>query len=264
MYLSKSELRRFNVVFVELDRLYEEYKRISDAKALRKAEEIINKAREIHLSKEDIIKAIKVYLALKLIVKENKLEALTIRCFDLIDVLGTTGCLAMSMLNDEGIVAACEGDFGALITMMILSEISNQPVWMGNLASINKAENSIILAHCTIASRLLRKDGLKLSPHYESKRGVAVSGAMSNKEVTIARVGGTRLDKCLMSLGRIIMSDLGRNDMCRCQVEIKLKGKVDRLIKESLGNHLVLATGDHLEELLEVCRRLKLKPIVVN
>ena len=35
---------------------------------------------------------------------------MTVRCFDLLGRIGTTGCLALAILNAEGIPAACEGD----------------------------------------------------------------------------------------------------------------------------------------------------------
>ena len=52
----------------------------------------------------------RLYRAIKRIVEEEKLSALTLSCFKLIEQTGTTGCLALSLLNDDGIIAGCEGD----------------------------------------------------------------------------------------------------------------------------------------------------------
>lgn len=45
--------------------------------------------------------AINIYAALKSLVAEYDLSGLTLRCFDLLDALGNTGCLALALLNSE-------------------------------------------------------------------------------------------------------------------------------------------------------------------
>ena len=52
---------------------------------------------------EDLLKAMRLYQAVKIICEKKKLDAVTLSCFSLIEKLGTTGCLALALLNDEGI-----------------------------------------------------------------------------------------------------------------------------------------------------------------
>ena len=54
--------------------------------------------------------AFRIYSALKSLIAEHGLSGLTLRCFDLLDLTGNTGCLALAVLNAEGIPAGCEGD----------------------------------------------------------------------------------------------------------------------------------------------------------
>ena len=49
---------------------------------------------------------------------ERHLDACVVRCFDLVTDLRTTGCLALSWLLDQGVVAGCEGDIPATLTMV--------------------------------------------------------------------------------------------------------------------------------------------------
>ncbi len=66
------------------------------------------------------------------------LKGLTIRCFDLLSTVHNTGCIALSLLNDEGIISSCEGgDVPALISMLILNALSDEPVFMANPSSID-------------------------------------------------------------------------------------------------------------------------------
>ena len=46
---------------------------------------------------------------------KERLDAVAVRCFDLVTARGTTGCLALSALNDAGRVAACEGDLASAV-----------------------------------------------------------------------------------------------------------------------------------------------------
>jgi hypothetical protein len=48
--------------------------------------------------------------ALKAVFLGQRLQAATLRCFSLIEQLRTSGCLALSKLNDEGLICGCEGD----------------------------------------------------------------------------------------------------------------------------------------------------------
>ena len=56
-----------------------------------------------------------VYLALRDLVATHGLSAVTVRCFDIVSELRTSGCYALARLLDEGVVAGCEGDVCAAL-----------------------------------------------------------------------------------------------------------------------------------------------------
>src|SRR5699024_3890820 len=93
---------------------------------------------------------LKIYIGLKNIVDKYNLDGLTVRCFDLLSKVNNTGCIALSLLNDEGIISSCEGDVPALISMLILNALSGEPVFMANPSSIDVEKNEVVFAHCTI------------------------------------------------------------------------------------------------------------------
>ncbi|CAB4364679.1 unannotated protein [freshwater metagenome] len=55
---------------------------------------------------------------LRAVAGERHLDAVAVRCFDLISEAHTSGCLALSSLNDRGIIAGCEGDVASTIAML--------------------------------------------------------------------------------------------------------------------------------------------------
>jgi L-fucose isomerase-like protein len=64
----------------------------------------------IEPSQSEIDEVVKVYAGLKQLVKELELESITVRCFDLVSDMKTTGCFGLAQLIDDGIIAGCEGD----------------------------------------------------------------------------------------------------------------------------------------------------------
>lgn len=59
----------------------------------------------------------KVYLALKKLVEEYRLDAITVKCFDLLQRCQNTGCYALARLSEEGVPAACEADILSCLGM---------------------------------------------------------------------------------------------------------------------------------------------------
>ena len=69
-----------------------------------------------------------IYEGLKKILVAHQLNGFTLRCFDLLTALKSTGCLALAKLNSEGYVAGCEGDVPAMLSMMIARSLTGVPI----------------------------------------------------------------------------------------------------------------------------------------
>ena len=201
-------------------------------------------------SKKELKNVVKVYAALKNIINENKLNAVSIRCFDLVNDIKTSGCFAISKLNGDGLIAGCEGDIVSTLGMLWSNLLTDQIVWMANPASLDEQSNSIWLAHCSIPMSMV--DKYKLRSHYESGLSVGIEGELSKGKATLFRLGGKNVDKVWISNAEILESGSEKN-MCRTQVKIKLHGsyKPADLLTEPLGNHMLLLRGSYSKEMQE-------------
>ncbi len=112
-HLSRAE-HLFGTTFVHID-LSQVVKEVSQT-----ASEIEFEAERTECTEDDVKRALTLYQALKNIVKREKLHALGIKCFDLIELVNTTGCMAVSLLNNAGIPAGCEADMPATVTMYVI------------------------------------------------------------------------------------------------------------------------------------------------
>lgn len=214
---------------------------------IKPQEDLVAAATEIKgPSEKDIADVVKVYSALKRIIAEQQLDALTVRCFDLVLDLKTTGCFALAELIDERIIAGCEGDIMSLIGMLWGSLMTNKTPWMANPAQINLKQNTLVLAHCTVPRSLL--SNYKLRTHFESDLGVGIQGTIPNGPVTLLRIGGKNMDIIWVTNGTITKAGYSEN-LCRTQVEVSLtdNGNVEDLLSHPLGNHLVVLPGHHAD-----------------
>ncbi len=197
----------------------------------------------VELKEEELKRAAGLYDSLRDLVETERLDALTIACFDLIRE-GVTACWALARLPSEGIPAACEGDVPSLIALILSHLLTGLPGFMGNPVDIDPKGERLLLAHCTASLALL--EGYRLRSHFESGIGVAVEGRLQEGPYTLVRFGGRTLEKGFFVEGKVLGEETRRPDLCRTQVVFKApKGALRKLLREPLGNHHVLIPGHH-------------------
>lgn len=201
----------------------------------------------------DLVSAARIFFALQQVVADHNLDALTVRCFDFVQQLRTTGCYALARLSDEGVIAGCEGDLVSTVGMLWARELLGSTPWMANPARLDSDRNTLWLAHCTVPLSLVTD--YRLRSHFESGLGVGIQGLLAAGPVTLLRIGGAAMNRVWLAEGELLRS--GSSDtLCRTQAEIRLTrgGTVDDLLRTPLGNHLVLVVGHHLDRLRGWCR----------
>ncbi len=187
----------------------------------------------------DLRDAARMYAALRKICTQYTLNALTLKCFGILGSCRTTACLALSLLNDEGIIAGCEGDIPALWTMLYASYAFGEPAFMANPASSNRKECTIDFAHCTIPMKIVH--GYRLPSHFESRTGIGIAGSVPSGPYRILKISGEKLDRYYETTGDLIMNT---NIVQRCRTQIRFRfsseAEFDRFLRVSKGNHIIL------------------------
>jgi len=230
-------------VDIKLDELYRTLDDIDSLKAEQTADELIDSAEEmVENSREELIQALEIYYGLKKLIKKNELTAITLRCFDIVQQLNNTGCLALSMLNNEGIIAGCEGDIPAVFTMYMAYKLTGQVPFMANPASIDSKKDEILFAHCTVATDIA--ESYKLRSHFETGIGVGIQGIMEKGPVTVFKIGGEGLEQYFAAEGQIT-ENMNSENACRTQIKVDLPASSDYFLNDSIGNHHILIPGNH-------------------
>ena len=202
-------------------------------------------------------------------VREHAIGALASRCWpDFFTAFGTPVCTVLSMLNDEGVAAACESDIYGALSMWIGMQLSGEPVFFGDPVSLDEGENTITFWHCGAAAcSLARRDtGAAVGVHPNRKIGPAMDfGCEAFPEATVFRIGrepdgsfrfflleGEALDKPKQFIGTSVV----------VKPDGPAREIVERSVLAGFEPHFVVIKGRHaaaLEALanmygFEVCR----------
>jgi L-fucose isomerase-like protein len=252
------------LVRVEMETVLDAIEAVPDQRAETVAEALdANAAERIEPDETDLVEAARIYRGLETIVAEHDLDAITVGCFELIPELGNTACYALAQLLDDGLVAGCEGDLQATLSMELLDRVTDDPVWMANTVAPDASAGEMTFAHCTIAPGMLA-DSPVLRSHFESGTGVAIQGELEARDVTLARIGGEAYDELFVAAGTVSEGSVDREDMCRTQVTIALDGDVDSYLDRTLGNHVAIGYGDVRDELAAVAEELGVELVEVE
>ena len=208
---------------------------------------------EFNYDSKEIEKALKLHKALNKIKEEYDLNGLTIRCFDLLGTLKTTACMSLSLFNQDGIVATCEGDVPTMISMHILNKITNQVGFQANPSRIDIEKKRMILAHCTLPLNMI--DNYKLDTHFESGIGVAIKGYLKEEKITIFKLS-KNLKDYYVTTGTIIRN-LEESNLCRTQIEVNIDDDIEYFLNRPYGNHHVIIYGDYKKEIIEYMNKIK-------
>ena len=193
---------------------------------------------------EEIEKALNVYGAFQRLVDKYALCGVSVRCFDLLDSVHTTGCLGLSILNSLGVYGGCEGDMPALLSMAVLGSVTGEPVFMCNPSRFDTKAKCATFAHCTVPTTML--NSYCLNTHFESGIGAAVQGKFAEGDCTIFKCAGD-LSRFYAQEGKILNTPFS-DMLCRTQVRIGLDD-FSYFLTNPINNHHIVCRGKHKVEM---------------
>lgn len=181
--------------------------------------------------------------------KRFELDGLTVRCFDLLDSIHTTGCLSLAQLNNDGFIGTCEGDVMSMLTMAVVRKVTGQSSFQANPSRIDVRDNTMVLAHCTLPYDMAECFGY--DTHFESGIGVALKCELRKQAVTILRLAKD-LRTFWCAEGEIT-DNLSEGTLCRTQIEVRLDDdySVGNLLLNPCGNHHIVFYGRHRDEIID-------------
>ena len=179
---------------IEARELIEKAKNYTDEECAADLEEAKGKVVGLDAMPEKNVKDFaRLYKAYKAYVEENKIGAISSRCWpDFFVSFGTPVCMVLSLLNALNVPSSCEADVYGALSMYIGTQFTGQSTFFGDPVAMDEKEGSITYWHCGMAAcNLARCDtGAQVGVHPNRKIGPVMDfGCQASPEATIFRVG---------------------------------------------------------------------------
>ena len=228
---------------------------------------------------EQAEKSIRLYLAIKKLIEMNEWDFYTIQSFPGLGNTYSATCFAQSMMLEDGMGTSTLGDFNTALTVKCLTDMSDEPVYYGDLQHVDKANNEIkIIGDGACPPSLAGK----LGPAGFAEHGIPTEG----------EAGGVSVE-LVCKVGEGVLARLGRNNgefemvIARCsifepprsQIEkrrlecgipfwphgfVKAHCDIDALLQAWNNEYACLGYGAHLyEELIAFCELTGIKAIAL-
>jgi L-fucose isomerase-like protein len=210
-------------------------------------------------SEADIVEAAKCYFALKRVLEAEKGDALMMECLSGLRIphKHVPPCMGFMSLRDQGIVAGCQSDLSATLTMMLVQSLFDRPGFQQN-AAMDTEQNLYFGSHCTAPTKM---KGLDAPPEPYVLRNHAEAGwgcvprvlFTPGQEVTLAQYLLDRGPKMYVYSGKVVRCpDIPPAGGCRSNVEMTINEVAD--VCDVKGMHQIIFYGNHARPLRAFCQ----------
>lgn len=242
--------------------LLEKARGVADGKAQDECRRFKNTYKKIQVSDHILLKSAKVYLALKQIKQEFDLDFCSVKCIGEFMNTYTSCCMAVACLNDEGFVTGCQCSVNAGISSYILSRLSGQPAFFGDVNMIDLDKNTARLINCGVIPTKLAAsyDDVEWVTQYEYMgKGLGACALFCCKpgKVTFGTLG-RREGRYVMNIaqGEAYQRPIQELQRVRTWAQgfVKLDADAKKFYNNILSNHSAMGYGHLANELKEFCR----------
>ncbi|MGI6526249.1 MAG: L-fucose/L-arabinose isomerase family protein [Caldicoprobacterales bacterium] len=199
-------------------------------------------------------------------IKDNKLDALAVRCWpEFANTYGISPCAAMSILGAKDHIIACEGDVEGAISLLACRAISSQPPFFADLSQVDFEENVALMWHCGVAPECLwdGKSDKTLDTYFAAGRGVTADFVLKPGQVTIFRIDSARgKTRFFLQKGVAIPTEKElKGTYTKVKLEKNINEVLDIITTNGIAHHVVLLYGDYSNILRRFARIMNLEVI---
>lgn len=237
-----------------------------EARGLEKAEQKMKGLK--CLPEKNVRDFARLYKAYEKYAADNRIHALASRCWpDYFVEYGTPVCAVLSMLNDEGIAAACEADCYGALSMLAGMHLTGKPVFFGDPAAYDEWKNTIVYWHCGTGACSLARNDTGAQVGVQCNRGIGPAmefGCKSSDRVTIFRIGqdGTGAFRFFLMKGRALDAPKQYSGTSVVvQVIPEVKKVLSRMVTDGWEPHFTVIFADVAEELEALARMLSIEVV---
>jgi L-fucose isomerase-like protein len=283
-YDESALIRKFsqNVIYTEVSDIVLRAQRYSDddPQVVERVTSIRGEVAQVTVANDFMLKAAKMELAVAEFFEQNKLSALAMQCWPNIQqIYGFSACSLFGRLTGQGMLTACEVDILGALAMLVNYQAAlgeTVPHFIDWTIQHRESDNRFLAWHCGNAPVCLadnpRKTALRSRRDMQGVLEVDSSDIMAGLyqfQIRPGKVTFCRLQeyddqwKMLITTGEVIPSDEVLAGTW-AWVEVRDHQKLYRtLVEEGFVHHASMIHGDQTQALLEACKFLDIRPVVV-
>jgi L-fucose isomerase-like protein len=197
----------------------------------------------------DGMASLQICAAMKELIVQHGVQAFAVGCYP--DLMGSV-CLPASLLADEGVPVACEGDVHGAIAMYMLSLLTDGPTHNTDLLD-PVDDHSVVFSHCGSGSFSLaeRPSDIKLCPVRLMDRGVCAQFPGKPGPVTLVSLAAaTSGYQCAILEGEAVSTPMVfRGNPVRVRFDHPVKRVIEWIADEGIPHHWMIGYGRVAPEL---------------
>lgn len=186
--------------------------------------------------------------SLKAFFAAKRFSAVAVRCWpEFAAGFGIAPCASMSLLQDDGMIFACEGDVDCALTMLCHAAAGAPTPFMADLSQVNEEENTALMWHCGVAPRSLCAADCTptLDTYFAGGKGVTAGFVMKTGRVELARLDSVNGNyRLYLEKGEAVpMEKLLTGTYAKVKFDRPASEVTDRVIVNGLAHHVSMIYG---------------------
>lgn len=179
------------------------------------------------------------------------LTVLAVRCWpEFAAEYGISPCAAMSLLQADGRIIACEGDVEAALSMLAHVAVGGETPFLADLSQVNLEENFALLWHCGVAPCNLW-DGIctrSLDTYFAGGKGVTAGFVMKPGRVSLLRIdsAGSEYRIFLQPATGVPMTKDLKGTYLKVHFDAPVREVLDTVVYNGIAHHLSMVYGEYL------------------
>ncbi|MBL8966869.1 MAG: fucose isomerase [Spirochaetaceae bacterium] len=243
----------------ELSDLFAE--KVEDAAVARRREGLLDTFDVSGVTGVQVDKVAELAAKLDSFCARNSLDALAIRCWpEFARDFGISPCAAMSLLQSEGRLLACEGDVEGALSMLLHRAIGAETPYLFDFSQVDLEKNFALFWHCGVAPCNLwdGKSCRSLDTYFAGGKGVTADFVLKSGELSIARLDSARGKRRLfLQRARAVpMEKELKGTYLKAVFDRPVKEVLDIVVSKGIAHHASVSYGDYMEP-LRIAARLK-------
>jgi L-fucose isomerase-like protein len=211
------------------------------------------------ISEQQLQKTAVLAAKLDAFVRRNALSALAIRCWpEFARDYGISPCAAMSLLQSEDLILACEGDIEGALSMIAQKAMGAKTPFLFDFSQVDFAEDVALFWHCGVAPCNLW-DGTcvrSLDTYFAGGKGVTADFVLKSGKLSVARIDSAR-GECrlfLQSCEAVPMEKLLKGTYMKVKFSRPVRDVLNLVLDNGIAHHISAVYGDYLKPLRLVAK----------